>query len=117
MKYTNIKVQIKLSRNRTSVESAKVTFKANERANSECPFQSVPPNNHLYDLSSATINGRSVFINFTSDHSNNPLCSLTLSGIIENTKIIASLYSERIDMPDPKLVFKIKMDMQVEIVE
>jgi hypothetical protein len=117
MRYTNIKVQIKLSKNRTSVESAKIKFKANEKANPDCPFQKVPPNTHLYDLSSATINGKNLFINFTPDHSNNPLCSLTLSGIIENTKIIASLYSERIDMPDPKLVFKIRMDMQIEIVE
>jgi len=35
-----------------------------------------------------------------------PSCSLTLNGVIEKNKIIATLNSDRIDIPDPKLVFE-----------
>lgn len=117
MKYTDVKVQIKLSENRQNVQSAKVTFKATEKAYEDCPYQAGSPNRHVYDLSSATINGNSIFITFSPDHANFPLCGLTLSGVIEQNKIAASLNSERIDMPDPKLVYKLKMDMYVEMSE
>lgn len=117
MKYTDVKIQIKLTSDRLNVQSAKVIFKAIERANTDCPFQTVPPNTHVYDLSSATINGNSLFISFTPDPSNNPLCNLTLDGVINQSKIIATLNSERINMPDTKLVFKIRMDVQLELTE
>lgn len=117
MKDADVKIQIKLSPDRKSVESAKVSFKAIEKTIDGCPYQSVPPNKHIYDLENAQITGQNIFISFVGDHSNNPQCSLSLSGTIENEKIIATIYNDRTDMPEPKLVYKIKMDVQLILIE
>ena len=117
MKYTDVKIQIKLSKDRKTVESAKVSFKAVEKANDGCPYLTVLPNIHIYDLENAQISEKSIFISFIPDRSNNPQCSLSFNGIIESEKIIGTLYNERTDMPEPKLVYKMKMETQLLMIE
>ncbi len=117
MKYTDVKVQLKLTKDRMNVELAKVSFKAIERGLENCPYQTVPPNTHIYDFENAQISGKDIFISFIPDYSNSPRCSMTLKGTIENEKIIASIYNDRIDIPESKLLYKMKMDMQLQMIE
>ena len=117
MKYTDVKIQIKLSKDRKTLESAKVSFKAIEKASDGCPFQTVPPNIHIYDLENAQISEKSIFISFIPDRSNNPQCSLSFNGTIESEKIVGTLYNDRIDMPESILVYKMKMETQLQMIE
>ena len=114
MRYLDIKMKIRFSNDNQDIISSNVTFKAIETANPGCPFQTGAPNTHIYDKGNATISGNNIFISYIADNANNPKCTLTFSGVISGNKITGSLHSERSDMPDPTLVFRITMDVELE---
>lgn len=120
MRNDTVKVQIKLSIDKTTVESARVTFRVREIGKigngletDDCPFATVPPNTHMYTMETSSINGNTVEIKLKPDGANNPQCSLTFKGTIEGNKVVARLENKRIDQI-PQLTYTILMDVQLE---
>ncbi|HEV8511679.1 MAG TPA: serine protease [Cyclobacteriaceae bacterium] len=114
MRYHNVDVNLVFDNTGQQVLSSDASFIVEETASEGCPYQTASPNTQRFTMENFKIRGDSVLISYSGDRGNNPASDLTLKGRIEKDRIIASLFSKRINMPDLSLVYRIRMDFQLE---
>jgi hypothetical protein len=93
------------------VKMSNITLKAKEDITSSCPYQGVPLNTHVYNMSSSMFDGKDISISFVPDQLNNPSCVITFTGKKVQNAITGVFTIKRIDMPEPKLNFQLSFQL------